>query len=190
MSITLIRHTAVAVEEGVCYGTADVPLCATFAQTAELLRSKLPPPPWQIISSPALRCRRLAESFGQDVIVDARLLELNFGSWELRRWNEIPRDEIDVWSADFVNHAPPGGESFAALAERAEACIAEAAKKHSEKNIVCVTHAGVIRALIAPRQGLTLRDAFNIRVDFGGFYLLPTIPQTGPDRHPLTTFIF
>lgn len=189
MNLFLVRHTAVAVDEGVCYGSSDVPLAATFAQTAKLLRAKLPPQPWRVITSPAQRCRKLAESFGVPATIDARLLELNFGEWELRRWSDISREEIDFWSADFVNRAPPAGETFAALASRAEACVAEIAPTCADENILIITHGGVIRALLAPRRGLALREAFSIRVDFGGIHPLSLPAQTKPGRPPLTTLI-
>ena len=182
MGVILIRHTAVAVEAGVCYGASDVPLASDFAQAANKPYSQLPPGPWRVISSPALRCRQLAELFSPNVVTDHRLLELNFGDWELRRWDEIPRTEIDLWSDDFVNRAPPGGETFAALARRAEACIHEFKRLYSGEKIICVTHAGVIRALLASRQGISLRDAFSLHVDFGGIYPLP--PAIAPSPLP------
>lgn len=182
MDVILIRHTAVAVEKGICYGVSDVPLASDFAQAANQPCAQLPPGPWRVISSPALRCRKLAELLDPQLITDHRLLELNFGDWELRRWDEIPRSEIDHWSEDIVNRAPPGGETFAALAMRAEACIHEFKRLFSGQKIVCVTHAGVIRALLAPRQGIALRDAFALHVDFGGVYPLPQASAPTPLR--------
>jgi alpha-ribazole phosphatase len=181
MSVILIRHTAVVVEEGVCYGASDVPLASDFTQAADQLRAQLPPRPWRVISSPAQRCHQLAESLDAKITTDHRLLELNFGAWELRRWNEIPRAQIDHWSEDFVHRAPPGGESFAALAERAEACIHEFIQLFPHETIICVTHAGVIRALLALRLGVALRDAFSLRIEFGGIY--PLARSTTTRRH-------
>jgi alpha-ribazole phosphatase len=174
MSLFLVRHTAVAVDKGVCYGISDVPLAGTFEDTAKLLLQNLPPAPWHVISSPSTRCRKLAESFGPFTTIDGRLRELDFGEWEMRRWDDIPRAEIDLWSADFVHRAPPGGESFAALADRAEACIADISEKSSSENVLVVTHAGVIRALLASRRKIPLREAFGLPVDFGSIHLLPT----------------
>lgn len=173
MSVILIRHTAVSIEEGVCYGASEVPLANDFAQAADQLRAQLPPRPWRVISSPARRCRLLAESLDANITIDHRLLELDFGDWELRRWTEIPRAQVDYWSEDFVHRAPPGGESFAALAERAEACIYEFGRLLPDESILYVTHAGVIRALLAPRRGIALRHAFSLKIEFGGIYPLP-----------------
>ncbi len=177
MPVILVRHTAVAVEPGVCYGASEVPLADDFPAAAERVRRLLlPPPRARIISSPSQRCLRLARVLanGADLTPDPRLLELTFGAWEGRHWDDLPRAEVDAWSADFVNRAPPGGESFSQLAARAEDCITDLISHHSGESLVLVTHAGVIRALLASRSELPLRDAFSISVEFGGIY--PLVP--------------
>jgi alpha-ribazole phosphatase len=55
MEIYLIRHTAVQAP-GICYGHYDVPLADTFADEVAQLWPKLPPSPYRVFSSPALRC--------------------------------------------------------------------------------------------------------------------------------------
>jgi alpha-ribazole phosphatase len=128
-----------------------------------------------VISSPARRCRRLAESFGAPVSVDARLQELDFGAWDGRAWDDLPRPALDRWCDDFVNARPPGGESFAALIARAEAFVADLT---TGGTVVAVTHAGVIRALLAPRRGLAYTDAFGIAVPPGSLHVLD-VPREG-----------
>ena len=61
--VLLIRHTAVAVATGICYGQTDVPLADTFEQELASLRQRLPDlvaATSQIFSSPAQRCVTLA----------------------------------------------------------------------------------------------------------------------------------
>lgn len=185
MSIYLIRHTAVANASGLCYGTAEVPLTADFSAKAAEVRRALPARPWRVFSSPSERCTRLARLFDPAFVTDHRLRELHFGDWELKRWDDIPRDHFDVWSNDFVHRAPPGGETFAGLAERAEASLHEIEKLFPTDNILCVTHAGVIRALLARAWSLPLKNAFRIQVDFGGVYPLanrPALAEIGLHR--------
>jgi alpha-ribazole phosphatase len=113
------------------------------------LRANLPSglPVW---SSPLQRCRKLAELLNPNLIVDERLMEMDFGAWEGRSWDDIPRPELDAWAADVAGYAPPGGESPFALQQRALDFVA--ALKVQEA--VIVTHAGVIRTLLAHWQGL------------------------------------
>ena len=148
MILHLIRHPKPLVAPGICYGRLDIS-AENFAAVAENLRANLQSglPVW---SSPLQRCRKLAELLNPNVIVDERLMEMDFGAWEGRSWDDIPRPELDAWAADVAGYAPPGGESPLALQQRALDFVA--ALKVPEA--VIVTHAGVIRTLLAHWQGL------------------------------------
>ena len=82
--------------------------------------------------------------------IDERLIEMNFGSWEGLRWNDVPRAELDAWAADVAGYAPPGGESPLTLQRRALDFVASLTVPEA----VIVTHAGVIRTLLAHWQDL------------------------------------
>jgi alpha-ribazole phosphatase len=172
MRLVLVRHTSVSGVQGMCYGRTDVALSQSFAADAAAVRAVLPPGPWPLVASPARRCRRLAETFGPAMTIDKRLDEIDFGAWDGRAWDDLPRAPLDRWCADFVNLRPPGGESFAELIDRAEKFVDEMADMHAGRTLVAVTHAGVIRALLAPRRGLSYTDAFSIAVPHGSVHLL------------------
>lgn len=148
MILHLIRHPKPLVDSGICYGRLDL-AAENAAAVAERLRAELPPgvPLW---SSPLRRCRELAELLHAAPIIDERLVEMDFGLWEGRPWDSIPRGELDAWAADVAAYAPPGGESPLALQQRALAFVAGLAVPEA----VIVTHAGVIRTLLAHWQGL------------------------------------
>jgi alpha-ribazole phosphatase len=101
-------------------------------------------------TSPLIRCRALAERLHPQPIIDDRLAEMHFGDWEGRRWDDIPRGELDAWAADVAGYAPPGGESPRELQRRALDFVASL----DVPEAVIVTHAGVIRTLLAHWQGL------------------------------------
>ena len=170
MELYLIRHTAVAAA-GLCYGHHDVPLADTFAAEAAQLRAKLPEsaPGWRVFSSPAARCRRLAETLWPEpatITEDARLRALHFGTWENRPWAELPADELNPWMADFVALAPPGGESFAQLHERTGTLLAELLAAPPAEPVALVAHAGVVRSLLCHALDLPLAQAFQVNIDF------------------------
>lgn len=148
MILHLIRHPKPVIDPGICYGRLDI-AAEHVEAVAAALQHGLPPglPVW---SSPLRRCRTLAEYLHASPQFDERLAEMDFGAWEGRRWDDIPRGEIDAWAADVAGYAPPGGESPLALQRRVLACI------HALEvpEAVIVTHAGVIRVLIAHLQGL------------------------------------
>ena len=148
MILHLIRHPKPLVGPGICYGRLDIS-AENIAAVADDLRANLPSglPLW---SSPLQRCRKLAELLNPNLVIDERLMEMDFGAWEGRSWDDIPRPELDAWAADVAGYAPPGGESPLALQQRALDFVAGLTVPEA----VIVTHAGVIRVLLAYWQGL------------------------------------
>lgn len=180
MKLILVRHTAVSGAEGLCYGRTEMALAESFTAEAAAVRAALPPPPWSLHASPALRCRALAESFGPPVVIDARLHELDFGDWEGRAWNDLPRAAVDRWCDNFVTARPPHGETYGELAARAEAFVAGLAGGDPAGTAVVVTHAGLIRALLAPRRGLAAAAAFSLVVPPGSVHILDVAGSGSP----------
>ena len=171
MPVTLVRHTRPAVPEGVCYGATDLDLASTFDDEAVAVLAALPPTE-RLVSSPLLRCRRLAERIGTArgvaPMFDERLKEFDFGAWECMRWDDIPRSELDEWAADFFHARPHGGESVQMLHDRVGAAIAE--YRSSGASHLVVTHAGVIKAALV-RAGHP--DGWKAVVGFGASIRLP-----------------
>ena len=148
MRLHLIRHPKPQIEAGRCYGRLDVPAMEVEA-VANALRAELPTGV-PVFTSPLRRCHDLASLLHASPTADERLVEMHFGEWEGRPWDEIPRAELDAWAADVAGYAPPGGESPLVLQRRALDFVASLAVEEA----VIVTHAGVIRTLLAHWQGL------------------------------------
>ena len=90
MKIYLLRHTRVDVPSGICYGQTDVSLAETFENELAIIKNTLLYVTFEkVYSSPLRRCMRLAKEFSDEIISDARLMELNFGDWENKSWEEI-----------------------------------------------------------------------------------------------------
>lgn len=171
MEVYLIRHTQVAVDKGICYGQSEVPLAETFAAEALVLEQKLKQQIGElhsakILSSPALRCKQLAQYLGQETEYYSVLLELNFGQWEMQAWKDLPPEEVNPWMEDFVHLRPPGGENFAELLART-ALVFDALPQSEQSPVVIIAHAGVIRSIICKAIGLPLSNAFQIEIDYG-----------------------
>ena len=170
MNLTLVRHTTPDIAPGICYGQADIDVAASFATELQSLRHRLPQLlATTIYSSPLRRCLKLARAFAGDaeVLEDARLMELDFGDWELKPWDEIPRGLVDVWADDHVMQAPPQGESFHELSLRAKDFLHQVSTNYSGQNLLVFTHAGVIRALLSEALNLSLTDTFRLQIDYG-----------------------
>ena len=167
MEIYLIRHTAVAVA-GHCYGHHDVALADTFTAEAAAVRAKLPAARADYVcSSPSSRCQALAQLLDPAPEFDDRLRELHFGTWENQPWAALPPAELNPWMADYVHTAPPGGETYGQLQDRAVAFLDELAARPGLATALVITHGGVVRALLAHVLGLPLANAFQLNIDFG-----------------------
>ncbi|KDN56208.1 alpha-ribazole phosphatase [Flavobacterium seoulense] len=166
MEVYLVRHTETVCEKGICYGQSDVSLKESFLEQFELIKSQIPSDA-VVFSSPLSRCTLLANYLSSSVSIDSRLMEMNFGDWEMKKWDEIPEVDFTPWMTDFVNVAVPNGESFITLHHRVIDFLATLASANHSKKIVIVTHAGVIRSILCHQSGLSLKEAFQNKVDFG-----------------------
>jgi alpha-ribazole phosphatase len=166
MDIYLIRHTQTASAEGLCYGQSNIGLATSFPEEVEILHDKLPEldDDCRVFSSPLTRCITLAETFSDSVTTDARLQELHFGDWEEKRFDDIDPIALQHWADNFATAVPPNGESFGDLYQRTGEFWQELLATDAEQ-VVIVTHAGVIRALLARVLNLPLENAFQFRID-------------------------
>lgn len=166
MEVYIVRHTKVAVNKGICYGQTDVDLADSFREEIEQLKKQLPTDFDKVYSSPLKRCKQIAENFSTDISFDNRLMEMNFGDWELKAWEDIPKEEIQPWYDDFVSTETPNGDSFENLFFRCSSFLDELRKQNYDK-ILIVTHGGIVRSTWAYLLEIPLYNAFKIPVDYG-----------------------
>jgi alpha-ribazole phosphatase len=166
MEIYLIRHTPPLIDKGICYGQSHVPLDRSVFEVAfDRILKQLPPGIEVIYTSPLERCLYLAERIRgsqyptSPLMTDHRLLELNFGKWELKPWYSIPQAELNPWMKDFVNVQIPGGESYRDLYQRSVAFYKTVIT--AKQTAIIITHAGVIRSLLSHFSGIDLKDSFK-----------------------------
>ena len=112
-----------------------------------------------MLCSPLTRCLHLANALqvlacSRSIVITPSLIEHDFGAWEGRHWDDIPRDEIDAWAADYLHYAPPNGESVALMAARCEALMRN--HQRHELPLIILSHAGPLAAISAQRQGAVL----------------------------------
>jgi alpha-ribazole phosphatase len=172
MPAYLIRHTAPANCTGLCYGQTDLPLAASFRTELAAAQKKLPASFQYVFSSPLQRCSKLAMSLQTacPVVLLDNLKELDFGLWEMRLWSQIPVKDSIEWTSDFVNNAPPCGETFSQLSDRAMQVWVQHILPNIGAHVAAVTHAGVIRAIVAHLTGLEMCRAFDIDVAYGDVF--------------------
>jgi alpha-ribazole phosphatase len=162
----LVRHPPVAAERGICYGRSDVALAAPATVAAAALRTELPAAA-KVVSSPLRRCAELARALSDTVTFDHRLQEMDFGDWEMRRYDALPRADIDLWAADVWGFRVPGGESAADMAARAWAAWEDWGQTHMG-DLVVIAHGGPLRVMAGRLLGLSQHDWLDIACPQGG----------------------
>lgn len=176
MRLHLIRHPRPDIAAGHCYGRLDVGLATTRVaatdDTLDAVVKRLQPqlPPRRLLySSPLQRCTRLATTLcppTQTVRIDPAWTEMDFGDWEGQHWDAIGPEALAAWAADIAGFTPPGGESARQVQQRALAAVA-ALPATPDADIVLITHAGVIRVLLAAWLGLPDKHWLQIQPAYG-----------------------
>lgn len=103
--------------------------------------------------------------FGREPLVAEDFIEIDFGNWEGRTYNEMSEAEKEAlsrWMMDPTSSDIPGGETFAHFQERVCRSYEKIIQKHTEENILIVTHAGAIKAVVA--RVLELHPSMIIRL--------------------------
>ena len=153
--MVLLRHPQPLVGPGICYGSTD--LDVAHAEVVGLVPVALQQCPKNalLFSSPLRRCSQLAKALSAALSVplqlDARLVEMNFGRWEMQAWDQIDRAEIDAWAAAPETYVVGAAESVLQMAHRVSAFYDELSELRRDCVVVC--HAGTMRLLQARNLG-------------------------------------
>jgi alpha-ribazole phosphatase len=180
MRVALIRHPPVRIAPGVCYGRLDVKLDGDAARHVGQIRDALADFTAGVVyTSPSSRCRMVAETLTprSSVVTDARLRELDFGEWEGRSWDGIPRAALDDWARDPLGFAAPGGESGAALIARVREFHAQMCR--AAQDCIVVSHGGPLRVLAALLHGQAV-DLFAPAPPLGSVRIVTAEPPRSP----------
>lgn len=169
MIVTFIRHTSVDVPRGTCYGQTDVPLKDTFPQEAATVAARLSGRTFdKAYTSPLSRCTRLAAYCGfPHAERDDRILELNFGDWEMQRFDDIADPNLQAWYDDFFHVRATRGESFADQRRRVADFLDEL-RRMSYRKVVVFTHGGVLLCARLYAGLLQEEEAFEALTPYGG----------------------
>ncbi len=187
--LVLVRHGETELTAQKRYsGRGDVPLSQrgeAQAMAAAGRVAALAGPVAAVVSSPLRRCTRTAELIAAecraDVVVEPALIECDFGAWEGLTFAEVQEKwpaELTDWLASTAV-APPGGESFQAVAKRVRAAVAGLREAYPGRSVVVVSHVSPLKILL--RDALAAGDGFLHRLflDPAGVSLVDLWPDGG-----------
>lgn len=177
--ILLVRH-AVAEGHGRFHGHTNVPLAPEARQQLRALVRKISPYPVRIVYSSDLErahatANALARRFDTEVIARPGLREMHFGSWEGLSWRQIAHRFPRVsraWLMRFPHQPIPGAESFDAFKKRVAREVDDIVKNNPRDCVAIVTHAGVVRLIVARVLGVPDRHLFRIASDQSTFSVI------------------
>lgn len=170
MEVILVRHTSVDVPPGVCYGQTDVPLKNTFEKEAKEVMARLDKytPFDTVYTSPLTRCTQLAAKCGYpNAIRDKRIMEINFGEWEMQRYEKIKDPRLQEWYDNYLNVAATGGESFMMQYKRVSDFLDEI-KLQPYSKVALFTHGGVLLCAQLYAKQIKPEEAFSSLTPYGG----------------------
>jgi alpha-ribazole phosphatase len=199
--IVLCRHgEPEAAAFGRFWGALDIGLSEAGRVEAEQLAASLPAAaPAAVYTSPARRtldtAAPIAAALALEPVIDERLREIDFGEIGGLSYDEVAAGRPELY-AEWLQ-APtlvrfPGGECYADLRRRVVAALADVTARHAEGAAVVVSHAGVIRSLLA--EWLLLPDEAVFRIDqrFGAVNVVDVVDGipivrllNGPPASPL-----
>ena len=175
--IVFARHGQTAPNrEGLVLGRADPELTEEgHEQAARLAAALAAEPVTAILTSPLVRTRQTADPIGQacgaPVVVDDRLIEIDWGAWEGRSTGTLAQSDVDRWKAD--KGTAPEGESLESLTERVEGFCTE----HLDDGlVVAVSHVSPIKAAAAWAMGVDGAVAWRM------YLALASITRVGKGR--------
>lgn len=118
-----------------------------------------------VFTSPLQRAREtalpIATRAGLDVTIDPELNEIDFGDWTGAAFADLHhRPEWQAFNRFRSSRAPPGGESMLAVQQRAVAAMMRICARWPDGNVAVISHADVIRAILAHFLGVPL-DLFQ-----------------------------
>jgi len=168
MKLTLIRHTRVDVPQDICYGHTDVPLASTFETEANVVRQQLTSFRFdKIYTSPLTRAVRLAEYCGfPDAVRDNRLLELNFGDWEMQSYDDLYRtdERFRQWCENYWEMSTPHGESLAQQAQRFSEFtrdLTTSATASADSHYAAFCHGGILAIALSQQTDIPPQEALS-----------------------------
>jgi probable phosphomutase (TIGR03848 family) len=187
MRLLLVRHSLTPETGTVLTGRLPgVGLSDEGRELAEHLGSRLQDVRVAALyTSPVQRCREtagiLAPYLGAAPTPHREFIEVDFGRWSGRDLAKLRR--LKGWAALAVasRFTFPDGESLVAVQSRAVAAVEDLAADHRSRTVAVVTHADVIRLVLAWYLGAPL-DMFHRLDVLPASVSVVDLPAGGPPR--------
>lgn len=146
-------------------GWKDSPLTKEGITDALLLKERLQDIPIDIcISSPIVRAKQTAMLLFDNVVLDERLKEMNFGDYEGQKVETVSKfqDYYDLWHQPYPSLRLPNGESLQEVKDRLVNCLDDLYIHYQEKTVFLTTHGMSFIILLSIIKGIPLEQLASI----------------------------
>jgi len=148
--LILVRHGRThANAQALLQGHMDPPLDEVGVdqahRTAMVLNDLYPDA--TVISSPLQRARTTAAAISDNVIIDERFIELNYGDYDGVPMTDIPHDIWQQWRNDH-HFRPPNGETLAELDQRVHTALRDLSERAHDEHVIVVSHVSPIKSAV------------------------------------------
>jgi probable phosphoglycerate mutase len=170
MTFLLVRHAMHSDYGRRLSGRSQAPLTAEGRRQAVALGAMLATEGIDAVhTSPCLRAvetaRAVAGAAGARLEISEALDEIDFGAWTGSAFSSLESDPHWMdWNARRSASRPPGGESMAEAADRIAAHMERLVRERPDLTVALVTHADMIRGLVARCLGLPLDNLLRMEV--------------------------
>ncbi|MCP2003556.1 UNVERIFIED_ORG: alpha-ribazole phosphatase [Buttiauxella agrestis ATCC 33320] len=178
MKLWLVRHgQSQANVDGLYSGISETPLTEHGVKQAQAIGDLLNKVAFEkVLCSELGRAQHTMQLIVQQrnipVVTEPRLNEMNFGDWEMQHHRDLQRMDSEnyaAWCNDWQNVVPKNGEGFQLFSQRVSEFAATLSSQPKEKNILIVSHQGVLSLLISTLLNMPPASMWHFVIEQGAW---------------------
>lgn len=179
--LILVRHGQTRINAGgLLQGRIDLPLDEIGRSQADAIgraiRSRFPRA--HVVASPLLRARETAASITDNVVIDERFIELDYGDFDGKAMSDVPAETWALWRRD-PHFRPPNGETLVELDSRVRPALEELAERAISGDIVVVSHVSPIKSAVTWALGIGPEATWRCSLDRASISVI-AVSERGP----------
>lgn len=134
-----------------------------------------------VISSPLIRAQQTAGAISDNVTIDERFIELDYGDWDGVPLTDVDQQQWAQWRND-PSFRPPNGETLIELDARVQPALHELMEEARQRTIVVVSHVSPIKSGVAWAMGVGPETSWRMQLERASICRIAIGPR-GPALH-------
>ena len=117
-----------------------------------------------VISSPLIRAQQTAVQISDNVVVDDRFIELDYGQWDGVALSDVDATQWALWRED-PSFRPPNGETLVELDARVRPALLELSERATHGDVIIVSHVSPIKSAVTWALGTGPETTWRMHLD-------------------------